>query len=106
MISFQKSEIVSVTGGGIFVVFEKQIVQIRRDLRRTDPLINGQIPRMLAFFASINQPDVDSTAVCVDAKSAAVLKFLFLSAAPAAMIYPDRRKITFHVPVPIPSFCG
>ena len=106
MISFQKSEIVTVTGGGIFVVFEKQIVQIRRDLRRTDPFVNGEIPRMLAFFASINQPDVDSTAVCVDAKSAAVLKFLFLSAAPAAMIYPDRRKITFHVPVPIPSFCG
>ena len=43
MISFQKSEIVSVTGGGIFVVFEKQIVQIRRNLRRTDPFKNGHV---------------------------------------------------------------
>ena len=89
MISFQKSKIVSVTEGSFFVIFEKQIVQIRRDLRRTDPFVNGEIPGMLAFFAAIDQPDVDSTAVCIDTESAAVLKFLFLPAAPAAMVYPD-----------------
>ena len=44
MISFQKSEIVSVTEGGICIVFEKQTVQIGRDLRRTDPFVNGEVP--------------------------------------------------------------
>ena len=106
MVSFQKSEIVSVTGGGLFVVFEKQRIEIRRDLRRAHPFVNGEVPRMLALFAAIDQPDVDPAAVCIDAKSAAVTKFLFLPAAPAATVYPDRRNVTFHVPVPTPSSGG
>lgn len=106
MVPFQKSEIVSVTGSGLFVVFEKQRIEIRRDLRRAHPFVNGEVPRMLALFAAIDQPDIDPAAVCVDAKSAAVTKFLFLPAAPAAVVYPDRRNVTFHVPGPIPSSGG
>lgn len=106
MVPFQKSEIVSVTGGGLFVVFEKQRIEILRDLRRAHPFVNGEVPRMLALFAAIDQPDIDPAAVCVDAKSAAVTKFLFLPAAPAAVVYPDRRNVTFHVPGPIPPSGG
>ena len=106
MISFQKSNVVSVTDGGIFVVFKKQTVKVLWDLCRIDTFKYGEIPCMLTFFASVDQPDIDSIAVCVYPKPAAVEKLLFLAASPAAMVYPNRGNLMFHVPVPIPSCCG
>ena len=90
MVSFQKSGVVSVSEGGIFVVCEKQRIQLGRNLRRTDPFKHGEVPGMLAFFAAVDQPDVDLAAVCVNPELAAVDKFLLLSASAATVIDPDR----------------
>lgn len=51
---------------------------------------------MLAFSASVNQPDVDFISVRIDPESAGVDEFLLLMAASAAMEYPDGMKLSPH----------
>ena len=106
MVYFQKSNIVSVARCGFLVVFKKKLIQHRRDFRWADPLVNGEIPGVLTFFAPIDQPYVHSVSVGVHSELAAVDVFLLFSASPATAIYPDRRELTSHVSLPIPSSCG
>ena len=106
MVSFQKSDIVPVARCGFYIVLQKKLIQLRRYFGRADPLIHGEVPGVLASSAPIDQPNIHSVSVRIHAKLAAVDKLLLFSASPATVIYPDRRELTSHVVLPIPSSCG
>lgn len=85
MISFQKVYIVSVLLGKVGIVIGKTGIQLGGDFRGLYPIINLQIPGVLAFFATVDQPDIDPIAICIDAKATGIDKFLPFSATTAAV---------------------
>lgn len=103
MVPFQKSDIVSIADGSLFVVFEKKLVKLRWYLRGAYPLKYREIPRVFAFAAPIDQPNVYLIAVGVHTEPAAVHKLLLFPASSAAMEYPNTRKLTFQDVLPTPS---
>lgn len=105
MVPFEEGDVVPVSDSGILVVIKKQLVQLRRYLRGADPLEYREIPRMLAFFASVDEPYIHPIAVCIHPETSAVDKLLFFSASSAAMKNRDRRQLTFHAALPTPLSC-
>ena len=88
MILLQKNDISAIHHGGVRVVVQKSFKQFLRNPTWLCTLKNSQIPGMLAFFATVYQPNINQLSVCVDPELSTVNEFLFLTATATAMEYP------------------
>ena len=95
-ISFQKINIIPKEKGCFFVITKKQLIQFLWYLVGFRSLINGKIPWMLAFLASVYEPDIHIVSIRIYPKLPGVYKFLLFSAASAAVVHPNAAAFSWY----------
>ena len=82
--AFQEADIRGVPGGQLPVILQEPLIQLPWKLPRVDPLINGDVQRMPAPGALVDQPDVHFVFVGVHSELPGGDKGLLLPASAAA----------------------
>ena len=75
--------------GSLCIIRLKCFKQFGWDLSGLCPFIDGEVPGMLAFFASVDQPHIDVVPVGVYSEFAGIEKLLLFSAASTTMKHTD-----------------
>lgn len=93
MILPQKIDVPAISRSGFRIIHLKSFKKICRELTGFRPFVDREVPGMLAFFASIDQPHVYAVSVGVHSEFSRIQELLFFPAAAAAMINMDRAVI-------------
>ena len=87
IVSLQKVNISAIFHGSLHVIIHKAFKQFLRNFTRMRPLINREVFGMLAFLATVDQPNVYAFTIGIYPEFVRIDKLLLLSATSAAKIY-------------------